>query len=349
MSVFFQWLLSYAQNIFAGNRRILTILLMLVALMGLGSAGYMLIEGWPLLDALFMTVITLSTVGYGQVHPLSITGEYFTIFLIVLGVGGAAYTFSAFTNYIVAGELQGVLRKRRMVRRIQRMRDHYIICGYGRVGRQVTEGLAESGCEIVVIDLDEALTTELEEQEISFISGSATDDNVLQEAGIFRARGLCSCLPSDSNNVFVVLSARALNPEMKIIARSNSLESMPKLRIAGADQVMNPYLITGRRMAAELTAPTVVEFLDVMTRRGDLELRIEEIVVRKGSALDGNTIAGGRVRSDTGVNVLAARHQGGAVETNPDPNFIFYADDVLICLGTPDQLARLAVKAGGRD
>jgi voltage-gated potassium channel len=349
MTLFFESLISRLKTFVSNNRRILTIGLMLASLLTLGTLGYMLTEHWPLRDALFMTVITLSTVGYNEVHPLSTPGEIFTIVLIILGVGGAAYTFSAFTNYVVAGELQGVLRTRRMLKRIQRMRDHYIICGYGRVGRQVVEGLRENQCEVVVIDPDAALIPELEQDNISFITASATDDDALIAAGIHQARGLCSCLPSDSNNVFVVLSARAFNPDLKIIARSNSLESGPKLRIAGADQIMNPYLITGRRMAAELVTPTVVEFLEVIMQRGELELRIEEIVVRANSELDGKTIAQGHVRTQTGVNVLAVRHPGGAIQTNLGPDFVLYAEDSMICLGTPAQLARLTEVAAGRE
>lgn len=341
MTTLFGWLLSFAQAVFY-QRRLATIAMMLLSLLAFGTIGYMVTESWSVRDALFMTVITLSTVGYNEVHTLGLWGEIFTIVLIILGVGGAAYTFSAFTNYIVAGELQGVLRERRMLREINLMHDHYIICGYGRVGRQVVEGLRENNCEIVVIDHDEALAPELEREGISHIIGSSANDELLIEAGIKRARGLSSCLPTDADNVFVVLSARVLNPDLKIIARSNSLESAHKLRIAGADQIMNPYLITGRRMAAEMVTPAIVEFLDVVMQRGELELRIEEINVGPGSMLDGRTLGQCNVRGNTGVNVLAVQHPDKSINTNLDPNFILYADDSLICLGTPDQLAALS-------
>jgi voltage-gated potassium channel len=315
---------------------------MLTALLLLGTIGYMVIEGWPWRTALFMTVITISTVGYGEEYPLSTRGEAFTMVLIVMGVGAAAYTFTTFTDYIVAGELRGVLRRQRMKREISKLTNHFVICGYGRVGRQLTESLRESGYGVVVIDSDPTVAEELDEADIYLIQGSAAEDELLQEAGITRARGLASCLPQDADNVFVVLSARALNPDLVIIARSNQVESTTKLRIAGADQIINPYLITGRRMAAQLVHPNVVEFLDVVMQRGELELHIEEVTIGPGSSLDGKTLAEAHVRSETGVNVLAVRKQDRTIHTDIGPTFPLRAGDTLICLGTPQQLAQLA-------
>ena len=337
--------LSKTRNL--GNTVLAVIILLLVLLLG-GTIGYVLIEGWPWRTALFMTVITISTVGYGEEIPLSTRGEYFTMALIVLGVGSAAYTFTTFTDYIIAGELRGAWRRQRMKREIEKLTDHYIICGFGRVGQQVVDGLRDSGFDVVVIDSDPVVADALETGEIDFLLGSATDDEILIEAGITRARGLASCLPHDANNVFVVLSARALNPDLTIIARSNLVESAAKLRIAGADQIINPYLITGRRMAAQLVHPTLVEFLDVVMQRGELELRIEDMIIAAGSPMDGKTLAECHVRSETGANVLAVREASGTIHTNIGPDYLLRAGDTLVSLGTPEQLALLAERTVDR-
>lgn len=268
------------------NRQLLAVVAVLLALLVVGTSGYVILEGWHWRDALFMTIITLSTVGYGEIAPLSARGVFFSMVLIVLGVSAAAYTFSTVTDYIVAGELRGVLRRQRMTKAIRKMRGHYVICGYGRVGRQVVEGLRANHFDIVVIDADPVHVAELDLMDIHYVVGNAADDDMLVQAGIEWASGLCTCLPDDATNVFAILGARALNPNLYIVSRSNQPESEPKLRIAGANKVINPYLITGHRMAAQLLHPGAVEFLDVVMRRGDLELRIEEIIIAPGSFMD---------------------------------------------------------------
>jgi voltage-gated potassium channel len=313
-----------------------------------GTLGYVLIERWPWQDALFMTVITLSSVGYSEVHELSQAGEIFTIGLILLGVSSIAYTFTVLADYVVAGELNGVLRRQRMQRSINQMRQHYVVCGFGRMGQQVVSGLLESQQRVVVIDA-QAEAAEFERWGVHYIIGDAADDKVLQEAGIEHARGLCTCLPNDATNVFVVLSARTLNPNLLIISRCNLPENDRKLRIAGADQVINPYTITGHRMAAQLLHPGVVEFLDVIMRRGDLELRIEEITVSVQSPLTQRTLADLRIRTTTGVNILAVRRKNGALLTDLHPDLTLLAEDALIGLGTEPQLAALSKLAAPRD
>ena len=327
------------------NRRLWAAFSVATVLVLSGTAGYMFIEGWHWTDALFMTIITLSTVGYGEVEPLTRGGRLFSMVLIVMGVGTLAYTFSAMADYIVAGELRGILRRQRMIRAISKLRDHYIICGYGRVGKQVAEGLRVEGFEVVVIELHPNRMTSSELDLVNHIVGDASDDNILEEAGIHHAKGLCACLAEDADNVMVTLSARTLNPQLFIIARSNTHSAEHKLIIAGANQVINPYLIAGNRMATQLTHPNVVEFLEVAMRRGDLELRIEEIVVGENSQLDGKTLAESHVRSETGVNVLAVRRSDGRLFLHLDREFTFNPNDALICLGTPAQLTELAQRA----
>lgn len=327
------------------DSRLLFVIGMFVILLISGTVGYMLIEDWGWHDAFFMTVITLSTVGYGEVRPLTQMGEGFTILLILLGVGGVAYTFSTLADYIVAGELNGFLRRQRMMRDISKLRNHYIICGYGRVGQQVAQGLRANRYDVVVIDAVTDHVAEFEEQGIYYVIGDAASDPVLQQAGIEHASGLCTCLPSDATNVFVVLSARTFNPKLFIISRSNLPESERKLRIAGANQVINPYTITGHRMAAQLLHPSVVEFLDVIMRAGELELRIEEITVGETSTMKERSLADCNVRGDTGVNVLAIRRYDGQLYTHLPANFTLNIGDTLIGLGTQPQLALLAQRA----
>ena len=306
-----------------------------------------MIEGWRWRDALFMTVITISTVGYGETLPLTPRGELFTILLIVMGVGIAAYIFSNITDYIIAGELGGRLRRQRMTREITRMSKHYVVCGYGRVGSEVVSSLCARGDDVVVIDIKPESADILEQLNVGYLIGNAADDDLLIQAGIERAKGLCCCLPDDAGNVFVVLSARELNPELTIISRSYAEHSEAKLIKAGANLAINPYVMTSRRMVAELVHPTVVAFLDVVMREGELELQIEEQTIHESSDMDGHSLADCNIRSETGVNVLAVRRANGVILTNLNPSLLLYKGDTLIGLGTLEQLERLEHRTKG--
>ena len=319
-----------------------------LGLLFVGTIGYVFLEGWPVLDAFYMTVITISTVGFGEIRAISDTGRLFTALLIVSGVGAAAYTFSSVADYIVAGELRGVLRRQRMESRIRKLENHYIVCGYGRVGTQVAQELSASHVEIVLIDKAIERFEELEAAGILTIVGDAAEDAVLLQAGIERAAGLCACLPEDADNVFVALTARTLNPKLTIISRANTQENERKLRIAGADHVINPYSISGHRMARQLMHPNVVEFMDVVMRRGQVELLIEEIRVNDASAVTNRTIAECDIRQRTGANILAVRRPGGKTFTSLGGDFVLTAGDVMITLGMPEQLDALAALADDR-
>lgn len=330
------------------TQRLWSLILVIASVIVLGTVGYRVIEGWPWHDALFMTVITLSTVGYSEVRELTVPGEQFTIVLILVGAGGLAYSFSTIADYIIAGELNGVMRRRRMERAIDRLNGHYVVCGFGRVGKQVVAGLQESRKEIVVIDNAEENQDALEASGVNYIIGDASDDAMLQQSGIERASGLCTCLPADADNVFIVLSARTINPRLRIIARCNVTENERKLRIAGANDVINPYYITGHRMAVQLLHPNVIEFLDVITRRGGLEMRIEEFEIGAQSALAGKNWMDTRIRNDTGVNVLAIRRASGQLITDLGQNVVIEAGDSLIGLGGEGQLEGLGRLAAAR-
>ncbi len=329
-------------------RRLVVVLGLFVAIILVGTTGYMFLEGWPWTDALYMTLITISTVGFGEIRPLSERGRMFTAALIVMGVGGAAYTFSTVADYLIAGELRGILRRQRMQKRIQQMHGHYIVCGFGRMGRQVAAELVRNEpVEVVVVERSPELLEAIEQLGAFPVHGDAAADGVLEQAGIERAAGLCVCLPHDADNVFTVLSARTLNRTMTIIARANSEESERKLRIAGATHVINPYSISGRRMARQLIHPSVMEFMDVVMHQGQVEFRIEEIQVKAGSSLDGKTLEECNVRRRTGVNVLAVRRPTGEILTNLSGDFVLRPGDVLIGLGTPKQLEALSHLAEG--
>ena len=324
------------------SRRLLVVVGLFAGLMLAGTIGYILIEGWSWQDSLFMTVITLSTVGFGEVRPLSTGGEIFTIALIVMGVGGAAYTFSTVADYIVAGELRGVLRRQRMQKKINQLTGHYIVCGYGRVGKRVALDLKDNGAEVVLVELDAESALSMDKHSFPHVIGDASDDVILRQAGIERAKGFCSCLPSDAENVFAVLTARTLNKNLTIIARADKMNSERKLLVAGADHVISPHAIGGHRMASQLLHPNVMEFLDVVMRQGNLELWIEEIVVHHGSDLEDHTLADGRIRTRTGANVLAVRRPDGTTFTDPGGSFTVQYRDCFIALGTPEQLISLA-------
>jgi voltage-gated potassium channel len=225
---------------------------------------------------------------------------------------------------------------------------HYIVCGYGRVGTQVAQELSDSQVEIVLIDRAIERFEELEAAGILTIVGDAAEDAVLVQAGIENAAGLCACLPEDADNVFVTLTARTLNPKLTIISRANTQENERKLRIAGADHVINPYSVSGHRMARQLMHPNVVEFMDVVMRRGQVEMLIEEMLVNDESAVKDKTIAESNIRQQAGANILAVRRPGGKTFTGLGGDFVLMAGDVLIALGTPDQLESLAHMTDGR-
>lgn len=327
------------------RRQLARFALALAAIGATGIAGYMVLEGWSLTESLYMTVITLSTVGFSEVRPLSEAGRFFTTGLIVAGVGAVTYLFAAISQYIISGELTGSLRRTRMQHRIDALTGHYIICGYGRVGQQARLDLEQKGKRCVVI---EERATELpDDGTVLSVVGDAAGDDVLGRAGIDRAAGLVAATGEDATNLFITLTARTLNPRIVIVARANQPPSEPKLRRAGATHVISPYIISGRRIARQLLYPSVTDFLDIVMHSGSLELLLEECRIEPDSDLHGTTVREAQVRSRTGANVLAVRrHAGGNIVTNPPAEMRFEPGDVLIALGTEVQLRALEGLAG---
>ena len=320
----------------------------LAALVGIivaGTAGYIAL-GFPWLDALYQTVTTVATVGFREVQPLSAGGQAFTIVLILVGVGTALFTFTQVLEVVVEGHVQEVLGRRRMEREITRMSGHVIVCGFGRVGRNLAQYVTNAGQDVVVIDHDPArAAAATAERSGHVVQGDATTDEVLKEAGIERARVLVTALNTDAANLFVTLTARSLRPDLFIVARARVESSEPKLTQAGADRVVNPQGIGGARMAAFVLQPHVAEFLDVVMHDGSLEFRLEEIPLPDQSPLAGKSLRDAHIRDSTGALILALRDASGHFTTNPPPETELCAGQILIAIGTDAQLRALAAAA----
>jgi voltage-gated potassium channel len=313
----------------------------LAIIFAVGIVGYMIIERWTLLDSAYMVVITLFTIGFEEVHPLSPIGRSFTMIIAVTGVGTAVYAAGRAVQIIVEGEMSGYRRKKRMTNRISQMEGHYIICGFGRVGHQVAEALEASRFPYVVIDSKQENINELESRDIPSILGDATTDQTLVQAGIQKAKGLVACSDSDVANVYVTLSARNLNPELHIVARAGLPDTEKKLLAAGANRVISPYRIAGRRMAALAIRPVASDFLDLVTHGGQVEFRLHEITVPDHSRLAAKTLGEAEVRTSTGVVVLGIRKTDGSFDLQPNSSSRIHGGDLLVVLGTQEQIEQL--------
>ncbi|MBU0686757.1 MAG: potassium channel protein [Candidatus Margulisbacteria bacterium] len=307
----------------------------------LGVLGYKFIEGVPAFDALYMVVITLSTVGFNEVVPLSNAGKLLTIFLIVGGVGTVAYTVGQIIEIVVEGQIVGYRRRRQMEKRIASMKDHYIICGFGRVGHQVAEELTASKESFVVVDVKQEIAEELAGKNIPYVIGSPASDESLEDAGVKKAKVVVACHDSDADNVFVVLSARVANPKVYIIARAGQKETESKLLKAGANRVISPYFIAGRRMAAMALRPITIDYLDTVMRSEHVNLGLREFLVREKSKITGKALSKTNIRQDSGATVLAIRKPDGAFNLQPISNTVIESGDLLITIGTPEQLELL--------
>src|SRR3954454_170922 len=305
-----------------------------------GTLGYVLIEGWSVVDAVYMTITTMATVGFGEIHPLSQNGRLFTIGLIVLGVGGALYVLAAMMQFVFEGHLGRNLERRRMQRRIDHLREHFILCGVGRVGRQVARDFQATGVPFILIDVNQASLDLASEEGILCVRGDAGGSETLRRAGIERARGLVTCVNSDADNIFVTLSARALRSDLFIVARGNNDDAAPKLRRAGADRVVSPYSIGGRQMAMLATRPAAVELIDRVLSHADVDLLLEDFTIGPGSPLIGKTVREVGQEIAPGVLILAIRRQSQLV-TQPPADLAVGVGDELVAFGTSAQLRAL--------
>ena len=311
-------------------------LLVLAVVLAYGTVGFILVEHWTALDAVFMTVITITTVGYEEVHPLDAHGQAFAISLIVFGVAGFLYTFGVLVEVLGSGRWQSYRRYRRMQDRLAKLGDHVIVCGYGRTGKQVVEELEQGRHPYVVVEMNPHPLAEVERDRRLHVEGDAANDEVLARAGIERARALVSAVDSDERNVYIVLTARSINPGLFIVARSSYPDSLAKLRRAGADRVVSPYTLSGNRMAALALQPAVVDTIDIVLAEGG-RMAIEELVVPEGA---GALTAGTLRRS--GAVLLAVRSPQGALSVAPEDGHQLSAGDLIVAMGTRTQLDALA-------
>ena len=323
-------------------KRLLPAGVILLIVVVVGIVGYKVIEHWTLLESVYMVVTTLFTIGFEEVRPLSDTGRILTIVIAIAGVGTAIYAAGQAAEIIVEGEILGYRMRRKMEKRIREMKDHYIISGFGRVGHQVAADFTAARIPYVIIDAKRETVSELEPKGVPHIVGDATLDEILEEAGIRRAKGLVACSDSDVSNVYVTLSARALNPNLNIIARAAQLETEKKLMMAGANRVISPYVMSGRRMAAMAVRPISSDFLDLVTHGGELEFRLHEVAVPDHSPLVDCTLAEVDIRTRSGSLVLAIRKTSGAFDLQPRASSVIHKGDILVVIGTPEQIEALA-------
>lgn len=323
------------------EKRLRAVLLILLVVIAFGTVGYSVIERWDALDALYMTIITLSTVGFQEVFSLSPAGRVFTMVLIVVGVAGAAYTLSVIGQMIVEGEIKRLLGRRRMQKGINELTDHYIVCGFGKVGRRAAREFSLRRVPFVVVDKDPQRIELAEQDGFLFVQGDSTTDETLTDAGIQRAKGLIIAVANEADNVFIALSARQLNPGLFITARGESDDAEKKLKRAGANKVVFPHKIGAIRMALTTLRPNLVDFMRVMTFDKDTGLAIEEIQVKPGSSLDQTTLQVCPIRKDLGIMVVGIKKTGKDVFLNPAPDTKIEAGDILIVIGEREKLERL--------
>lgn len=325
-----------------GFRKIFKGLSILLAILSVGTVGYILIEGWGLLDSLYMTVITIATVGYREVGNLSEPGKVFTILIILFGVGIIAYLLGMVAQAMIDLQIRSIFGRHKLEQKIRSIKDHYIICGYGRIGRIICRELKANDISMVVIDSNGAAMQRLEEWGIPHIVGDATSEEILSEAHIERAKGLVSVVASDADNVFITMSARGLNPELFILARAEEEHTEKKLIRAGANKVVMPYLIGGQKMAYIVAKPVVSDFLEFTVHNRKIGLEIAEVAVSEKSSLNGMTLIESGIRQKMDIIIVAVKKKDGEMRFNPSSQSKIEAGDILIALGNNEDIIKLA-------
>jgi voltage-gated potassium channel len=329
-------------------RKLQVALLVVTAIAFVGAAGYHFIEGWGWFESFYMVVTTLATVGYMEIHPLSLLGRAFNMFVIVLGVGAVFFSIGALTQTLMEVELDRVFGRRKMARDIEKIEGHYIICGAGRVGRSAAREFERNHVPFVIIESREAKAEEKADEWLTVV-GDATQEKVLLSARIERARGIVAATTTDATNIYIVLTARAINPKLKIIARASEEEAEKHLKTAGADVIVSPYGFAGHRIAQSFLRPNVVDFLDIaVSRDAHEELVIEEVRVDSKSRLAGTTIGTSYIHRDMGIMVLAIRRQDGQPRFNPTANETIMPGDNLIVMGEAAKMSQLESVAAAR-
>jgi voltage-gated potassium channel len=334
-------------KLFSSSSRLFYPAVIIAIVVSIGTLGYRLLEGWSFVDALYMTITTMTTVGYGEVHPLSEYGRIFTIGLIITSIGIAGYVVSKLTAFVVEGEVKRIIQGRKMDKQIAELNNHIILCGAGRTGLHIAEELYRTYTPFVIIDQDkDALEDVMHLKNLLYLQEDATQDETLILAGVKRAKGLVTTLGEDKDNVFVVLCARSLNPKLRIIARLIEEKNEELLRKAGADEIVSPDAIGGLRMASIMLRPTVVTFLDEMLRVTGQTLRMEEMHIDEMPGLLNRSLGEVNIRRRTGLLVVAIKSQEHGYQFNPGAETILRSGDVLIVIGTEEQITNLHLSGG---
>ena len=318
----------------------------LAAAIVFGTIGFHFVEGWTLADSLYVTVQTLTTVGYGDVPPRSGAGRIFAVVVMLIGAGGVALAVSTIVQSVVKWELVSTFGQRRLTKKMSKLRDHYIVCGSGRVGSHLVRDLLAANESFVVIETDQQRAAEFSQRGVNVMVGDATLEESLRDVGVEHARGLAACLPNDADNVYVVLTARDLNPNLRIVARAAEEQAEAKLLRAGANHVIAPTIIGGHRMAVALTKPAVSEFMDSITAN-ELGLGFEQVEVDAASSLVGQELRSTPIRSELDVVIISIRRQDGQIVFNPAGNATIENGDILIAIARAESLARLSQLARG--
>ena len=340
-------LLTGTRPVSATRFRISYALIAIFVALVLGTIGFHLIEGWTLAESLYVAVQTVTTVGYGDVTPRTATGRLFSIVFMLAGVGVVLYALTSTVQNIVQSELLATYGARRRLREMNRVQNHFIICGAGRVGARIIREIQRAHCPFVVIERNRDKVLHLVESGAMVLLRDATLEDTLREAGVERARGLAACLPNDADNVYVVLTARSLNPDLHIVARAVEEEAEPKMIKAGANRVIAPTIIGSHRMAQALMRPAVADFMDSIAAE-NLDVGFEQIKVEPGSAYVGHKLRFTNIRSELDVVVVAIRRQNGQMHFHPSGDAILQAGDLLVAIGRPEALEEMTGIASGR-
>jgi voltage-gated potassium channel len=316
---------------------------LLLSAISMGVIGYITIEGWSFSKSFYMTIITIATVGFREVEPLSVAGMYFTTFLIITSFGIFAYAVTTFIRYVIDGTFRHIFKDTRVKRKIKRLKDHVIVCGFGRNGKQVVRELMEHQAPLIIIENNEqTMEVILDDPNLLYVHGDATKDEVLQMCRINEAKALVTTLPVDADNLLVVLTAREMNPSLTIISRASDEHSDSKLRRAGANNIIMPDKIGGTRMAKLVTQPDIVEFLDFIMLQSSENMALEEISCKNiASCFDGKTIRELDVRNESGANIIGLRREDRSYIINPIPEIVLTSNDKIFVLGTKNQITKL--------
>jgi voltage-gated potassium channel len=316
-------------------------ILLLTGIIAFGTFGYSIFEDMPLFDAFYMTIITISTVGFSEIRPLTVVGRSITLVVIVLGISAGTYTIGVIVRWFVEGELRKIFGRRKLQKKMADLKNHFIVCGFGRIGRIICQELYEENIDFVVIEQNASVIEDFAAEKYLFLEMDATSEEALVAAGIMKAKGLVTAVNSDANNVFITLTAKGLRPDIFVLARASEEKNEAKLEKAGATKVVSPYMIGARRMAHVLKRPTVVDFIDIATKGNHLGLIMEEALIDSKSRFVGKNLIDSRLRQEFGVIIVAIKKLSGEMIFNPMPLETLEAGDVIVLIGKKDDLIRM--------